>query len=104
MNNQIIKSDEKDINTNNNNQIRINFGKEEIINMINNNYDYEEIKKIIEAKIDFFMLDNFNNGIIQLFDEKINDLLETQEKLSVENEIIKQKIFFLENYLNSLKK
>ena len=104
MNSQIIKSEEKNINTNNANKIEINFGKEELINMINNNYDYEKIKKIIEAKIDSYMLDNFNIGIKQLFDEKINDLLETQEKLSVENEIINQKIFFLENYLNSLKK
>ena len=104
MNSQIIKSEEKNINTNNTNKIDINFGKEELINMINNNYDYEKIKKIIEAKIDSYMLDNFNIGIKQLFDEKINDLLETQEKLSVENEIINQKIFFLENYLNSLKK
>ena len=38
MNNQIIKSDEKDINTNNNNQIRINFGKEEIIDIINSGF------------------------------------------------------------------
>ena len=80
----------------------INFGKKEIINMLNNNYNFEEIKGIIEAKIDFLMLGK-NNEIVKIYDEKINELLEMQEKLYVKNEIIKQKILFLDNYLNSLK-
>ena len=80
----------------------INFGKKEIINMLNNNYNFEEIKGIIEAKIDFLMLGK-NNEIVKIYDEKINELLEIQEKLYVKNEIIKQKILFLDGYLNSLK-
>ena len=80
----------------------INFGKKEIINMLNNNYNFEEIKGIIEAKIDFLMLGK-NNEIVKIYDEKINELLEMQEKLYVKNEIIKQKILFLDGYLNSLK-
>ena len=81
---------------------KINLEKEEIINMLNNNYDYEKIKRIVEEKIDFLMFGK-NNEVAKLYDEKINELLEIQEKLYVRNEIIKQKILFMDNYLNSLK-
>ena len=82
----------------------INFGKEEIINLINNNYTYEEIKRIIEKKVDYYISNKFNNEMIKIYDEKMNDLLELQENLFIKNEMIKQKIFVLENYLYSLKK
>ena len=82
----------------------INFGKEEIINLINNNYAYEEIKRIIEKKVDYYISNKFNNEMIKIYDEKMNDLLELQENLFIKNEMIKQKIFVLENYLYSLKK
>ena len=82
--------------------ILLNAEKEEIINMLNNNYDYEKIKRIVGEKIDFLMFGK-NNEVAKLYDEKINELLEIQEKLYVRNEIIKQKISFMDNYLNSLK-
>ena len=101
MNSNITQRDEIiSISSNSN----INFGKEEIINLINNNYTYEEIKRIIEKKVDYYISNKFNNEMIKIYDEKMNDLLELQENLFIKNEMIKQKIFVLENYLYSLKK
>ena len=99
MNKQLVENDEMNLSID---EHKINFGKEEMINILNNNYDCEEIKGIIEAKIDSLMLGK-NNEIVKLYEEKINELLEIQEKLYVKNEIIKQKILFLDNYLDSLK-
>ena len=81
----------------------INFEKEEIIKLINNEYDLEEIKKIIEAKVDYFMFNKYNNEI-KFYEGKINDLLNFQESLFIKNEMIKEKIKMLMNYLDSLKK
>ena len=81
----------------------INFEKEEIIKLINNEYDLEEIKKIIEAKVDYFMFNKYNNEI-KIYEGKINDLLNFQESLFIKNEMIKEKIKMLLNYLDSLKK
>lgn len=81
---------------------KINFEKDDLLNLMNNNYDLEEIKKIIEAKVDFFMSENYKNQISNAYDKKIDDLLNIQENLFIKNEIIKQRIFILENYLNSL--
>ena len=81
----------------------INFEKEEIIKLINNEYDLEEIKKIIEAKVDYFMFNKYNNEI-KIYEGKINDLLNFQESLFIKNEMIKEKIKMLMNYLDSLKK
>ena len=101
MNSNITQRDEIiSISSNSN----INFGKEDIINLINNNYAYEEIKRIIEKKVDYYISNKFNNEMIKIYDEKMNDLLELQENLFIKNEMIKQKIFVLENYLYSLKK
>ena len=81
---------------------KINFEKDDLLNLMNNNYDLEEIKKIIEEKVDFFMSENYKNQISNAYDKKIDDLLNIQENLFIKNEIIKQRIFILENYLNSL--
>ena len=81
----------------------INFEKDEIIKLINNDYDFEEIKKIIEAKVDYFLVDKYNKEI-KIYEGKINDLLSIQESLFIQNEMIKSKIKMLMNYLDSLKK
>ena len=81
----------------------INLEKDEIIKLINNDYDLEEIKKIIEAKVDYFMFDKYNKEI-KIYEGKINDLLNIQESLFIKNEMIKEKIKMLMNYLDSLKK
>ncbi len=83
---------------------KINFEKKDLIKLMNNNYNVEEVKKIIEAKVDFFMFDNYKNQIGNNYEKKIDDLLNIQENLCVKNEIIKQKINILEKYLDSLNK
>ena len=100
MNNPIAESEDNILN----NDIQFPIGKKEIINLLNNNWDYEEIKRIIEMKVDSFISNKYGNDLAKRFEEKINDLLEIQEKLFVKKEIIKQKIIALENYLNSLNK
>ena len=80
---------------------KINFEKDDLINLMNNNYNIEDIKKIIEAKVDFYMLDYYKNHIGNTYEKKIAELLNIQENLFVKNEIIKQKIFIFEKYLNS---
>ena len=43
-------------------------------------------------------------GFFNSFEEKINNLLLLQEKLFIKNEIMRQKIKHLENYLKSYSK
>ena len=82
---------------------KIKFEKDDLIKLMNDNYNLEEIKKIIEAKVDYFMFNKYNNEI-KIYEGKINDLLNFQESLFIKNEMIKEKIKMLMNYLDSLKK
>ena len=81
---------------------KIKFEKDDLIKLMNDSYNLEEIKKIIEAKVDLFMFDNYKNQIGNDYEKKIEDLLNIQENLYVKNEIIKQKLNILEKYLDSL--
>lgn len=71
------------------------------MDLIKGNYDYEKIKKIIVAKIDFYFNKNYYK-IKNEYDHKLENLLENLETLFVKNEMIKQKIIVLRNYLDSL--
>ena len=77
------------------------FDEKDIKNLIKRNYDYEKIKKIIVAKIDFYFNKNYYK-IKNEYDQKLENLLENLETLFVKNEMIKQKIIVLRNYLDSL--
>ena len=77
------------------------FDEKDIIDLIKGNYDYEKIKKIIVAKIDFYFNKNYYK-IKNDYDQKLENLLENLETLFVKNEMIKQKIIVLRNYLDSL--
>ena len=77
------------------------FDEKDIMDLIKGNYDYEKIKKIIVAKIDFYFNKNYYK-IKNEYDQKLENLLENLENLFVKNEMIKQKIIVLRNYLNSL--
>ena len=72
-------------------------------NYINIKYDIHEIKRIIEDKVDLYMMKEYI-GLFNSFEEKINNLLLIQEKLFIKNEIMRQKIKHLENYLKSYSK
>ena len=77
------------------------FDEKDIMDLIKGNYDYEKIKKIIVAKIDFYFNKNYYK-IKNDYDQKLENLLENLETLFVKNEMIKQKIIVLRNYLDSL--
>ena len=77
------------------------FDEKDIVDLIKGNYDYEKIKKIIVAKIDFYFNKNYYK-IMNEYDQKLENLLENLETLFVKNEMIKQKIIVLRNYLDSL--
>ena len=77
------------------------FDEKDIMDLIKGNYDYEKIKKIIVAKIDFYFNKNYYK-IKNEYDQKLENLLENLETLFVKNEMIKQKIIVLRNYLDSL--
>ena len=77
------------------------FDEKDIMDLIKGNYDYEKIKKIIVAKIDFYFNKNYYK-IKNEYDQKLENLLENFETLFVKNEMIKQKIIVLRNYLDSL--
>ena len=76
----------------------INLNEDNVIDIIEEKYDNEEIKKIIEDKVDFYMNKEYEE-LFNEYEEKINDLLEYQEKVFIKNEILKQKIYSLNNYL-----
>ena len=76
----------------------INLNEDNVIDIIEEKYDNEEIKKIIEDKVDFYMNREYEE-LFNEYEEKINDLLEYQEKVFIKNEILKQKIYSLNNYL-----
>ena len=77
------------------------FDEKDIMDLIKGNYDYEKIKKIIVAKIDFYFNKNYYK-IKNDYEQKLENLLENLETLFVKNEMIKQKIIVLRNYLDSL--
>ena len=62
------------------------------------NIKYNELKKAIENKVDLYMMKEYFE-LFDFYDEKINNLLITQEKLFIKNEILQQKINYLVNYL-----
>ena len=76
----------------------INLNEDNVIDIIEEKYNNEEIKKIIEDKVDFYMNREYEE-LFNEYEEKINDLLEYQEKVFIKNEILKQKIYSLNNYL-----
>ena len=63
--------------------------------------DFDEIKKLIEQKIDFYIMKDYNE-LIHYLEEKMNILLIKQEKQFIKNQMIKQQIYYLENYLKNL--
>ena len=63
--------------------------------------DFEETKKMIEQKIDFYIMKDYNELLIYL-EEKMNLLLIKQENQFIKNQMIKQKIYYLENYIKNL--
>ena len=96
MNSQIVQGINENIN-----KLEDIFDEKDIMDLIKGNYDYEKIKKIIVAKIDF----HFNKNYYKIkndYEQKLENLLENLETLFVKNEMIKQKIIVLRNYLDSL--
>ena len=77
-----------------------NSEEENIIDYINKNIDYGELKKIIEQKIDYYLMKEYNE-LLNSLEEKMEDLLMKQEKIFIKKEMLKQKIFYLEKYLKS---
>ena len=96
MNSQIVQGINENIN-----KLEDIFDEKDIMDLIKGNYDYEKIKKIIVAKIDFYFNKNYYK-IKNEYDQKLENLLENLETLFVKNEMIKQKIIVLRNYLDSL--
>ena len=96
MNSQIVQGINENIN-----KLEDIFDEKDIMDLIKGNYDYEKIKKIIVAKIDFYFNKNYYK-IMNEYDQKLENLLENLETLFVKNEMIKQKIIVLRNYLDSL--
>ena len=78
----------------------INIDEKNIIDIIKDTYDYDEIKKIVEDKVDFYMMKKYEE-LSSEYEGKINDLLEIQENVFIKKEMIKQKIISLKNYLMS---
>ena len=64
------------------------------------NYDGDDFKKLIEERVDLYLMKEYDE-VFKLYEIKLNDLLGVQEKLFIKNEIIKQKIKYLENYLKN---
>ena len=92
-----------DINTNefkNETEININIDEKNIIDVLKDTYEYDEIKAIVEDKVDFYMMKKFEE-LSNYYEGKINDLLEVQENVFIKKEMIKQKIISLQNYLKS---
>ena len=81
----------------NNNKI---IDGQNIIDIIKGTYDYDEIKNIVEDRVDFYMMKKYEE-LSNDYDRKINDLLEIQENVFIRKEMIKQKIISLKNYLKS---
>ena len=50
------------------------------------NINYDDLKKVIENKVDLYMMKEYFE-LFDFYDEKINNLLITQEKLFIKNEI-----------------
>ena len=96
MNKTDIKSNEFQNETEEN----ININEKNIIDIIKDIYDYNEIKKIVEDKVDFYMMKKYEE-LSSEYEGKINDLLEIQENVFIKKEMIKQKIISLKNYLMS---
>ena len=71
-----------------------------IIDIIKDTYDYDEIKNIVEDKVDSYMMKKYEE-LSKDYEGKINDLLELQENVFIKKEMIKQKIISLKNYLMS---
>ena len=78
--------------------LKENIEEKNIIDYINSNYESDELKKIIEKKINIFLSKEYDY-LSDYFDEKINALLIKQEKIFIKNEMLKQKVFYLEKYL-----
>ena len=75
--------------------------EKKILNLIESNYDDSELKAMIEEKVDEFMMKDYNE-LFNQYDQKIYDLLEIQEKLFIKNQMIKNQIHSLDNYVKVL--
>ena len=64
------------------------------------NYNSDDFKKLIEERVDWYLMKEYDE-LFKLYEFKLNDLLGVQEKIFIKNEIIKQKIKYLENYLKN---
>ena len=80
--------------------INIIIDGQNIIDIIKGTYDYDEIKNIVEDRVDFYMMKKYEE-LSSEYEGKINDLLEIQENAFIRKEMIKQKIISLKNYLKS---
>ena len=80
-----------------------NIKDNNIIYYNNINYDFDEIKKRIEQKIDNYIMKDYNE-LLNYLEGKMNILLMKQENQFIKNEMIKQQIFYLENYLKKFNK
>ena len=65
------------------------------------NCDFDEIKKRIEQKIEFYMMKEYNE-LLCFLEKNMNILLIEQENQFIKNEMLKQQIYYLENYLKNL--
>ena len=64
------------------------------------NYDSDEFKKLIEDRVDSYLMKEYDD-LYNNYEMKLNHLLNTQEELFMENEIIKKKLFYLDNYVKN---
>mgnify|MGYP003571602173 CR=1 FL=1 len=94
------KTDTKSNEFQNESETNIKIDEKNIIDIIKDTYDYDEIKTIVEDKVDFYMKKKYDE-LSSEYDRKINDLLEIQENAFIKKEMIKQKIASLKNYLKS---
>ncbi len=94
------KTDTKSNEFQNETEENIKIDEKNIIDIIKDTYDYDEIKTIVEDKVDFYMKKKYEE-LSSEYDRKINDLLEIQENAFIKKEMIKQKIISLKNYLKS---
>ena len=58
--------------------------------------DFDEIKKLIKQKIDFYIMKDYNELLNYLED------IDQTRKTIFKNQMIKQQIYYLENYLKNL--
>ena len=94
------KTDTKSNGFQNESKANIITDRRNAIDIIKGTYNYDEIKAIVENKVDFYMMKKYEE-LSNDYERKINDLLEIQENVFIKKEMIKQKIISLKNHLMS---